>query len=199
MRGIQHYAVKTIIRQVITVIGSLVAGGGLLMLSTDVARMIGMSVEIYKPTGIVVGGMGLLAIIYWVSKKQHTKGLVYVETLKSGLFFGGVVGVIFSVIYGLIGIASGHQLLFLIVEITFGLILSLVLGLTVGIVHALSLFVTNFSSEFHNEEMSNLAAIEACRAGELPYRQKIHFFWEMIQINHSPAAVSPTAPSAATS
>lgn len=182
MRNIQHYAAKTITRQIITLIASLIAGGGLLMLSIDVAQIVGMSVETYKLSMGFPGRVGLLAIIYWVSRQQHTEGLVYLETIKFGLLYGGVAGVIFSVIYGLSAIVSGHQVLFLMAEITFGLILSLILGLAVGIIHAFSLFVTNFSSEFHNEEMSNLAAIEACRADKLPYRQKVHFFWEMIQL-----------------
>ena len=70
MRKVQHYAVKTIIRQVITIIASLIAGSGILMLSIDVARMIGMTVDEYDPAILLLGGIALLFIIYGTSKAQ---------------------------------------------------------------------------------------------------------------------------------
>lgn len=125
---------------------------------------------------ISYGGITVAYIIYVVSREQFNKALNTEEVFITALYQFAIFGVCFALILqGFFTFLLTGNLWFTSTVILYSSLFFVVLALTIALVFSLSVFIVGFDKDKHLARISNEAALNACKAGKLPYRQKIYF------------------------
>ena len=185
------HSIKTIFRQIITGIVSLIIGLGIVRLFHILAN----NIELYWPDGsrhdfflgTFVGYLGVIGLVVYLSKSQFEE-----PASSSGSFFVGItfglgwmlLAVFGVVVFLMIPIISGDWPGFSIIisEIVYVIILFPLLGVIFGIIQAASQHIGGVDYTREENLVSNEASVEACKAGILPYFARVRNFWTVVAI-----------------
>ncbi len=187
------HSIKTIIRQIITGIISLIIGLGTVRLFQVLAN----NIELYWSdgsrhdffTGTFVGYLGVIGLVVYMSKSQFEE-----PTSSSGSFFEGIrfgfgwmfLAVLFVGGFMMFPIFAGEwsdfSITIAIVEITYVIILFPLLGIIFGTIQTASQHIGGVDYDREENLVSNEASVEACKAGIVPYSARVRNFWTIVAI-----------------